>query len=314
MPRRESTATVYAAIAANLAVAATKFAAALASGSSAMLSEGIHSVVDSGNEALLLLGLRRSARPPDEAHPFGHGKELYFWSLIVAIVLFGAGGGMSFYEGVTHFRQPNPLTDPTWNYVVLGLSFAFEGSSWVIAVHRFLPSVGEKTIWRALETSKDPSLVTVLAEDTAALLGLAIALLGVYLGHAFDSRVFDAGASVLIGVVLTTVALFLARMSKGLLVGESADPATVASIRDLAASDRDVAAVRRLLTMHLGPEDVLVNLDVQFRASLSFGDVASVVDRLEQKIREAHPEVRLIFIEAEDINRKRDLLQGSSRR
>lgn len=175
----ESAIAVYGAMGANLAVAITKFAAAFASGSSAMLSEGIHSVVDTGNEALLLLGLRRSEKPADARHPFGYGKELYFWSLVVAIVLFGVGGGMSFYEGITHLRHPTEIGDPTWSYVVLGLSFLFEGTSWVVALKRFLPGVRDESFWRALRTSKDPSVVTVLLEDSAALSGLVVAFLGV---------------------------------------------------------------------------------------------------------------------------------------
>jgi cation diffusion facilitator family transporter len=308
MPESESLIAVYGAIAANLAVAVTKFVAAFGSGSSAMLSEGIHSLVDTGNESLLLLGLRQSRKPADEAHPFGHGRELYFWSLVVAIVIFGVGGGMSFYEGVSHLRRPGQLGDPTWSYVVLGLSFLFEGSSWVVALRQFLPKAKDESLWRALRKSKDPSLVTVLLEDSAALVGLAIAALGIYLAHAFRSHVFDGAASILIGLMLTFVAVFLAYESKGLLIGEAARRDVVQSVRRAAQNDPDAELVRRPLTMHLGPEDVLLNLTVKFRDDLSAAEVAEAVARMERTIQERHPEIQRIFIEPEAKSRA----QGSS--
>ena len=299
MPESGSLIAVYGAIAANLAVAVTKFLAAFGSGSSAMLSEGIHSLVDTGNEALLLLGLRQSRKPADEAHPYGHGRELYFWSLVVAIVIFGVGGGMSFYEGVSHLRRPGRLGDPTWSYVVLGVSFAFEATSWVVALRQFLPRAKDKSFWRALRKSKDPSLITIVLEDSAALVGLVIAALGVFLGHTLGSHVFDGAASILIGLVLTFVSVFLAYESKGLLIGEAAGRDVVQSIRRAALDDPDAERVRRPLTMHLGPQDVLLNLTVKFRDDLSAAEVAEAVVRMQRTIQERHPEIQRIFIEPE---------------
>jgi cation diffusion facilitator family transporter len=294
-----SSVAVYGAMGANLAIAITKFIAAIATGSSAMLSEGIHSVVDTGNEGLLLLGLRKSRKPADPKHPFGHGKELYFWSLIVAVLLFGAGGGMSFYEGITHLAHPSDLTNPKWNYIVLALSFVFEGASWIVALRQFLPRVGNESFWRAIRESKDPSVVTVLLEDSAALGGLFLAFLGVYLSHSLHNPIFDGGASILIGLILMGVAVFLAYESMGLLIGETADREVLKDIERAAESAPEVEAVGDPLTMHMGPRDVLLNLSVQFKEGLSSGEIAAAIDRLERQIRERHPEFRRISIQAE---------------
>ena len=288
---------LYGAIAANLAIAVTKFVAAGFTGSSAMLSEGIHSVVDTGNQLLLLLGLRRSQRPADAGHPFGHSKELYFWSLVVAIVLFGIGGGMSFYEGITHLQHPSPLEDPTWNYITLGAAFVFEAISWWIALRelrRALPGVG---VWQSIRTSKDPAVFVVLTEDTAALAGLVIAAVGIWLGHQTGDPAFDGYASITIGVVLAAVAVFLVYESYGLLVGEAADPATVAGVHRIAEGDPAVVSAGRPLTMHLGAMDVLVNVDVVFRPELRADEVAQAAARIEGQVREAHPEVQRLFVE-----------------
>ena len=294
---------VYAAIAGNLAIAVTKFIAASFTGSSAMLSEGIHSVVDTGNGLLLLLGIRLSKRPPDANHPFGHGKELYFWTLIVAILIFAVGGGMSLYEGISHIQHPSPLTDPTWNYVVLGLAAVFEGAAWTVAYRQFRPGLGGRGLWGAVRASKDPTTFTVLFEDTAALAGLLVAFLGVLLGHTFENPYLDGAASIVIGLILGVVAVLLAIESRGLLVGEAADPETVASIRALASAEPAVERIDPPLTMHLGPRDVLLNLDIQFRRGIDSGEVEAAVDRLEKAIRARHPEIRRIFIEAESLTR-----------
>lgn len=283
---------------ANLLIAVTKFVAAGFSGSSAMLSEGIHSTVDTGNQLLLLLGMKRSRRPADDDHPFGHGKELYFWSLIVAVALFGLGGGMSAYEGITHLLRPHPLEDPTWNYAVLGAAFLFEGLSWFIAFKQLRPAIREQGLWSALRSSKDPSIVTVFFEDSAALVGLVVAFLGVFIGHRLGSPLADGVASIVIGAVLAAVAVFLVYESRGLLLGETADPEVVEDIRRLARSLPGVAEVGRPLTMHLGPDEVLLNLEIDFRPNLAPGQISAEVDRLEREIRERHPEMKRIFIEA----------------
>jgi cation diffusion facilitator family transporter len=294
--------TVYGAIAANAVIGLSKFAAGIISGSSAMLSEAIHSVVDTGNELLLLLGIHRSRRPADELHPFGHGKELYFWTLIVAILLFGLGGGMSIYEGISHLRHPAEIKDPVWNYVVLGIAFVAEGTSWAIALNKLLrnrkPGQG---IWDALRASKNPAVFVVLAEDSAALLGIWVAFLGVLLGHALRNPYLDGAASIIIGLILATVAGFLAYESRDLLVGESADPDVLQSIRRLAEADPAVVDVSRPLTMHFGPDQVLLNLDIEFRPDLSAAEITAAVDRLEAGIRKERPSIKRIFIEAESL-------------
>jgi cation diffusion facilitator family transporter len=293
----ESPIAIWGAMAANVLIAATKFVAASFTGSSAMLSEGIHSVVDTGNQVLLLLGLRRSRKPADESHPFGHGKELYFWSLIVAVALFGIGGGMSIYEGLNHLRHPHPLEDPRWGYGVLAACFLFEGVSWIVAFRALREKVSRQGFWRSVHRSKDPSVITVLFEDSAALVGLVIAFAGLFLSHRFRNPALDGIASIAIGLLLAVVALFLAYESKGLLVGESAQPEVVQSIRELASAVPAVDRVRHLLTMHLGPENVLLNLEVDLKPGLSAAEAAETLHRLERDIRERHPEVHRIFVE-----------------
>jgi cation diffusion facilitator family transporter len=294
--------TVYGAIAANAVIAVSKFAAGMISGSSAMLSEGIHSVVDTGNELLLLLGIHRSKKPADELHPFGYGKELYFWSLIVAILLFGLGGGMSIYEGISHLQHPAVIRDPTWNYVVLGVAFLAEGTSWAIALKKFLEKKKKgHGFWQALRASKNPAVFVVLAEDSAALVGIVVAFLGVLLGHRLHNPYLDGTASIIIGLILTAVAGFLAYESRDLLVGESADAEVVQSIRKLAEADPAVVGVARPLTMHFGPDQVLLNLDIEFRPNLSASEVTEAVDRLETTIRKEQPSIKRIFIEAESL-------------
>lgn len=298
--------TIYAAIAANLAIAITKFIAASITGSSAMISEGIHSVVDTGNELVLLYGIRRSQCPPDENHPFGHGQELYFWTLVVAILIFAVGGGMSLYEGITHLIHPTLIEDPTWNYIVLGFAVVFEGFSWRVALKEFLPSVGNRTIWQAIKASKDPTIFTVLFEDSAALLGLAVALLGVFLGHVLNNPYLDGTASIVIGVILAVVAVILARESRGLLIGEGADSETISHLRSLILADSAVDQVFRLLTLYLSPHEVLLNVEIQFHLNLSAQDVAQAIDRIESTIRSHYPDIRNIFIEAKSLARRED--------
>src|SRR5512139_46369 len=230
----ESPLAVYGAIGANLAIAATKFTVAAFTGSSAMLSEAIHSTVDTGNGLLLLWGLRQSRQPASELHPYGHGRELYFWSLIVAVLIFGLGGGVSFYEGVMHLRHPAPLHEPFWNYVVLGAAALFEGISFTIAWREFRGEVRGRPLWQALRSSKDPTTYTVLAEDGAALAGLFIAAVGIWLAHAFDRPELDGAASMLIGLLLAGVAVLLVREARGLLVGEGIRPETAEAIHQIA--------------------------------------------------------------------------------
>jgi len=297
----ESRKAVLAAIAGNVAIAVIKFAAAAATGSSAMLSEGIHSLVDTGNGCLLMLGLKRSARPPSPAHPFGYGKELYFWSLIVAISIFGIGGGMSIYEGILHLRHPSPLENPIWNYIVLALAAVFESFSFTVAYRAFRTVKGDRRALSAIHHGKDPSLFTVLFEDTAALAGLAVAFVGVFLAHQFDNPYFDGAASVAIGCILAVVAVWLAWESKGLLVGESADPELVDDVRACAGDDPVVTGVGAVLTMHMGPEEVLLNLEVEFAPGTGAEEIHAAIHRIEACITAQHPEVNRIFIEVESL-------------
>lgn len=296
---------IYAAIAANTAIAISKFIAAGISGSSAMLSEGIHSLVDTGNGLLLLYGLRRSKIPADQAHPMGHGKELYFWSLVVAVLIFAIGGGMSFYEGIEHLKHPSEIGDPTISYIVLSLAIVFEGGALFFALKSFNQVRGSKKFWRAIQTSKDPSSFAVILEDAAALIGLVVAMAGVYLGHTFNNPYFDGGASIVIGVLLTSIAIIMAYESKALLIGEAAEPEVVASLRQIVGSDSAVARINAPITLHFGPHQILLALDVEFEDHLRADDIEQAIARLEGQIRAMHPEVKRIFIEAKSLQAQR---------
>lgn len=294
----ESKVVVYGAVAGNVAIAVTKFIAAAITGSSSMLSEAVHSVVDTGNGLLLLVGLKRSQRKADPEHPFGYGKELYFWSLLVAVLLFGIGGGISAYEGVNHVLHPEPLQDPKWNYIVLGAAAVFEGASFSLGFHTLWKQKGERSIWRALRESKDPSVFTVIAEDSAALCGLAIAALGIFFSHRLNIPELDGIASITIGILLAGVAIALIYETKGLLIGEGVDKKMVQGIERIAADNAAVALAGRPLTMYFGPENVLLALDVQFKKEASSEDISSAVDHIESAIRHQYPEVKKIYIEA----------------
>jgi len=294
---------VVAAVVGNLTIAVIKFVAAAMTGSSAMIAEGIHSLVDTGNGGLVLHGMKRSARPADPAHPFGHGKELYFWTLIVAVSIFGIGGGMSLYEGVTHLQHPSPVENPWPNYIVLGISALVEGGSFLVAMREFRAAKGERKALAFMRASKDPSLFTIVLEDSAAMLGLAVAFLGVLLGDITGNPYFDGAASIVIGLLLMSVAWLLARESKGLLVGESSEPAELARMNEIVAGDVDVECVGDIKTMYLGPNDVLVNLDVAFRPQLHSAGIRGAVDRIEAALKAEFPHVSRIYIEADTLRR-----------
>lgn len=297
----ESKVAIVAAIIGNLGVAFTKFVAAAFTGSSAMLSEGIHSLVDTGNGALLLYGLRQSRRPPDFTHPFGHGKELYFWSLIVAITIFALGGGMSIYEGIWHLNHPTPPADPFWNYVVLGCAFCFEGTTLLFGWKAFRTVKGNRGILEAMRKSKDPSTFIVVFEDSGALLGLAIAFCGVFLGHQLNNPYLDGVASIVIGLMLATMSFFLAFETKGLLIGEGVDQETLRRLRVLVETDRGVAHVSRLLTMYFGPHEVLLTLEVKFRDDLSAVGVRATVARVQKNVKKEFPDITRIYFASESV-------------
>jgi cation diffusion facilitator family transporter len=309
---------VYAALAGNLLIAVTKFVAAAWTGSSAMLSEGVHSLVDTGNEVLLLYGLHRAGRPPDAAHPLGHGRELYFWSLVVAVLIFAIGAGVSAYEGVMHILEPVAMEDPTANYVVLGLSAIFEGVSWTVALREFNRQKGDKVGYiEAITKSKDPTTFTVLIEDSVALIGLAIAFAGILAAHLFERPELDGAGSVGIGVILAATAIFLARESKNLLIGEPALPEVREAIMTIAAADKAIRRANGVITMQLGPEQVVAALSAEFADHISVDEIEQCVERLEAAIRQKYPEVTTLFVKpqahetwaerAEDIRENSDL-------
>lgn len=290
---------VYAALIGNCFVAATKFVAAYITASSAMLSEAIHSIVDTGDQLLILYGLQRAKMPADEQFPFGHGKEVYFWSFVVAIQVFGVGAGLSIYQGIHRLTAPHPILNPTVNYVVIILSMALEGTSWYISLREFSRAKGKKDYVEAVHRSKDPSIFVVLLEDSAALLGLAVAFAGIYLSQATGNPRFDAIASIIIGFILAATATALAYETKGLLIGESADREVVKGIRDIAGSCEEIQHVNEILTMHMGPDFILVNISVDFTDPASANEIEKAVAGLDRKIKKAYPQVKRVFIEAE---------------
>jgi cation diffusion facilitator family transporter len=290
---------ILAALAGNTLISITKFIAAYITGSSAMLSEGIHSLVDTGNQGLLLYGMARAKRPADEAYPFGYGKEIYFWSFIVAILIFALGGGISIYEGIIHIQDPEPITSPAVNYVVLGLAMLFEGAAWYYAFREFTQVKGKWGYMEAVQRAKDPSIFVVLFEDTAAMLGLMVAFIGVVLTQLTGVLLFDGIASVVIGLILVGTAVWLAYETKGLLIGESANQPVVQGIRGLVAVNQSVEHVNEVLTMHMGPDFVLVNLSVDFRDSLTADEVEKSIHAMDMEIKAQFSQVKRVFIEAE---------------
>ncbi|NQU48245.1 MAG: cation transporter [Planctomycetes bacterium] len=290
---------IYAALAGNALISITKFIASAITGSSAMMSEGIHSLVDTGNQVLLLYGLKRAKQPADKNFPFGHGKEIYFWSFVVAILIFAVGSGISIYEGIHHVIHPVPVERPLINYIVLGLAMIFEGWAWWMALKEFRGLKGNKGYFKAVKEGKDPTVFVVLFEDSAALLGLAVAALGLALGQITGLEVFDGIASILIGCILGGTAVWLAYETKGLLIGEAASPKVVEAIGEMAGRLVTVETVNEVLTLHMGPEYVLVNLSLDFVDEASAADIEHAIECLDRGIRSRFPQVRRIFIEAE---------------
>jgi cation diffusion facilitator family transporter len=302
---------IYAALAGNSLIAVTKFVAAGLTGSSAMLSEAVHSVVDTGNQGLLLYGLARSRRPASEEHPFGHGPDLYFWAFDVAILIFGLGAGISFYEGLSKISDPHPITNPIINYVVLAAAIVFELAAWIVAFREFRKVQGRATLLAAVRRSKDPALFTVLFEDTAAMLGLLIALAGIALAQWLQLPWLDGAASLAIGAVLALTAALLAYECKGLLIGEAADPEVNRSVREIIAKTPEIRAINEIRSMHFGPEDVLLAISVDFIDQVSAATVEETINRLEQKIKAAHPSVRRLFIEVQSTRHHQQALEAS---
>ncbi len=296
-----STRVIVIALIGNFAIAVSKFAAAAYTGASAMFAEGVHSLVDTGNQALLLYGVKRSTKPADDEHPFGYGQELYFWSFVVAILLFSIGAGVSLYEGVEKIRHPHPVESPIVNYIVLGLAICFEGYAWRAAWIEFNTRRGSEGVFSYVRRSKDAALFTVLFEDTGALLGLFVALGCLIAAQVLDMPVLDGYASVAIGCLLAIAAIILAIETKSLLIGEAADPRLRDGVRKIVSEDQRVQSVNELLTLHLGPDDVLLTLSVDFRDGRSSEDVEAAISSMENSIKTMFPEIRRVFIEAQSI-------------
>jgi cation diffusion facilitator family transporter len=276
-----------------------KFVAAAFTGSSSMLTEGVHSLVDSGNQILLLYGQHRAKRPPDAAHPFGYGRELYFWAFVVAILIFAVGAGVSIYEGYLHIRSPEPLANPTINYVVLAVAFLLEGASWGVAMREFSAAKGKMRWWHAIRQSKDPAGFMVLFEDSAALAGLVIAAVGVWLSHALNDPRIDGAASIAIGGILGAVAMLLAREAKGLLIGERADPDVIATVRSIVAAYPGITAVNHVRTIHTAPESIFVAISADFDDDIRMGAAETMIERIEQQLKAAEPRLSSIYIRPE---------------
>ncbi|TAA09036.1 cation transporter [Pseudoxanthomonas winnipegensis] len=287
---------VYAALAGNLAIAVAKFIAAWLSGSSAMLSEGVHSLVDTINEVLLLYGLHRAEKQADPTHPFGYGRELYFWSFIVALLVFAAGAGVSAYEGIAHIRQPEPASNHLVSYIVLGVSMLFEGGSWWVALREFRATKGELGYFEAFRRSKDPSTFTVLLEDSAALLGLGFALVGLIAAQVLDMPALDGVASLCIAAVLAVAAFMLARETKGLLIGEPAQPGIGQSILEIANADPEVGNANGVTTIQMGPNQVLATLSAEFEDTRTTEQIEACVTRIEAAVKARYPELVALFI------------------
>ena len=290
---------LYGALAANLGIAVAKFVAAALTGSSSMLTEGVHSLVDSGNQVLLLHGQRRAKRPPDPAHPFGYGRELYFWAFVVAILIFALGAGVSVYEGWRHIVAPNPLVSATVNYVVLAIAFVMEGASWTIARREFAAAKGDLGWWQAIRESKDPAGFIVLFEDSAALAGLVIAAVGVWASHRFGDPRIDGYASIAIGLVLAAVAILLSREAKGLLIGERADPAVVARVRATVQDWPGVEAVNHVRTIHTAPDSIFVAISADFADTLTMGAAEAMIEAMEARLKRDEPRLASIYIRPE---------------
>lgn len=287
---------VYAALFGNLAIACAKFVAAYITNSSAMLSEAVHSVVDTLNEILLLYGLKKSQQPANYLHPFGYGRELYFWAFIVALLVFALGSVVSIYQGVQHIRHPEEMVSPLVNYVVLIFAILCEGTSWFVALKSFKKAKGKMGYFEAFRHSKDPTTFTVLFEDSAALIGLFIALMGIFLAHELNMPVLDGVASVLIGVVLAISALLLARETKGLLLGETADPQLRQNVLNVAQEDFAVYSANGVLTEQIGAHQVIASLSLEFKDHLTTDEIEACVNRIEAKIKSIHPEIVALFV------------------
>lgn len=290
---------IYAALIGNSLIAVMKFIAAFFTGSSAMFSEGIHSVVDTGNQVLLLYGLKQSKKPADDRFPFGHGKEIYFWSFVVAIMIFAVGAGISIYEGIHRLSDPQPIENVILSYIVLGLAIIFEGAAWYFALREFKQVKGKSGYIEAVQQGKDPSMFVVLFEDSAALLGLLVALIATALTQFTGNLYLDGIASIVIGMILGGTAIWLALETKSLLIGEAANHEVIAGIKRLAQDIDNIDHVNEVLTMHMGPDFILVNISVEFKDEANANDIEDAVGLLDEAIKRDYENVQRVFIEGE---------------
>ena len=291
-----STRTLVVALLANLGIAASKFVAAAITGSSAMLTEGVHSVVDSTNQLLLMWGRRQAKKPPDKYHPLGYGREIYFWSFVVAVLVFALGAGVSIYEGIIHIVEPEEAVSPIVAYVVLLFAFLLEGWSTREAFQEFKEAKGQLGWWEAIRNSKDPPAFIVLLENGAAMAGIVAAAVGVLVSQITGDPFYDGAASVVIGVILGITAMVLAYESKGLLIGEAANPELVRGLRELACSKRGIVGVGHVLTVHSSPDQITAMMNVDFRDTITAGDVERIVRQVEREAHKRWPQVRRLFI------------------
>lgn len=295
---------VYSGLIANMAIAVSKYAAAAVTGSPAMLAEAFHSTADAGNELLLLVGIKQSSRPPDALHPYGHGKVLYFYSLLVAVYIFGVGGGLAIHQGISHLRRPHLSSRPGWNYAVLALSAVFDFYSWRISYRELRRRKRpDESLWDEIIGGKDPTIFTVFLEDSAGFFGAGLAFLAIFLGQVFENPYLEPVASIMIGILLAVIAVVLGRESGALLVGERTNRTRIRHLNEVIREDPAVERVGDLLTMQLGPQQVLLNVDIQFRKGLDLLELEAAIDRIEARIREVEPTVQHIFIEAESFKR-----------
>lgn len=302
---------IFAALIGNSLIAITKFGAAAFTGSSAMLSEGIHSLVDTGNQGLLLLGLKRAQRPPSRGFPFGHGKEVYFWSFAVAILIFALGAGISLYQGYSHIKNPVALENVVINYIVLALAIVFEAGAFMIALREFNAGRGELSVLEAVRRGKDPSLFVVLFEDGAAMLGLLVALVGIYLADQTGNLVYDGAASMVIGLILAATAVWLAYETQSLLIGESAAEWIREAVDAAIENSAGILTVNEVATLHMGPNFILVTISVDFESNMNSDDVESCVTGLTREIKAIDSSVRRVFIEAEKLSDHRREMAAS---
>ena len=291
-----STRTLVIAFLANLGIAVSKFVAAAITGSSAMLTEGVHSVVDSTNQLLLMWGRRQARKPPDKYHPLGYGREIYFWSFVVAVLVFALGAGVSIYEGIIHIAHPEPAVSPIVAYVVLLIAFLLEGWSTLEAFREFKAAKGNLGWFEAVVRSKDPPSFIVLLENGAAMAGIIAAAIGLALSHFSGDPFYDGAASIVIGAILGITSMLLAYESKGLLIGEAADPELVKGLRDLACGKQGIVGVGHVLTIHSAPDSITAMMNVDFRDTITAGDVERIVREVEREAHQTWPQVRRLFI------------------